>query len=123
MHEPSDAPPESRVREMLDENTRLRDELVRLQARTEVLRERLSAQDAADEHHRASWRPPGQRPQTPSRTSRRHRCASTSGDAGWLTQRSGERSPSANAARPSRKRAAVIAVLGRRARTHLDIAD
>src|SRR5688500_8017800 len=42
-----------RLRELLEENDRLRLEIARLQGQITVLQERLGAQDAADEHHRA----------------------------------------------------------------------
>lgn len=47
------SPGAGRVGELLDDNARLRAEVSRLEGQIEVLRERLGAQDAADEHHRA----------------------------------------------------------------------
>ena len=127
MRDTDDADPashgESRVRELLEDNTHLRHELARLQGQIEVLRERLSAQDAADEHHRVELETA--RAETGDTLSHlkeaqvrveewRRRVADAEERQG-LAERQRELA--------EQERAAVIAALGRRARKHLDIVD
>lgn len=117
------APGERRVRELLEDNTRLREELARLNGQIEVLQERLGAQDAADEHHRVELE--SARAETADALAHfkeaqvrveewRRRVADTE-ERHALADRQREQA--------EHERAAVIAALGRRARKQLDIAD
>lgn len=115
------APGESRVRELLEDNARLCHELARLQGQIEVLQERLSAQDAADEHHRVELETA--RAETADalshlkeaqvRVDEWRRRVADAGERQVLAERQREQA--------EQQRAAVIAALGRRARKHLDI--
>lgn len=110
----------SRVRELLDDNTGLRAEVARLQGQIDVLRERLGAQDAADEHHRVELETArseaadtlAQAKEAQVRVEEWRRRVSEAGERQALAERQREQA--------EHERAAVIAALGRRARKHLD---
>ena len=116
-------PGDSRVRELLDDNTRLGEELARLHGQIQVLQERLSAQDAADEHHRVELETA--RAETADalahlkeaqvRVEEWRRRLADAEERQALAERQREQA--------EHERAAVIAALGRRARKHLDVAD
>lgn len=118
-----DEPGGHRVRELLEDNDRLREELARLHGQIEVLQERLSAQDAADEHHRVELE--AARAETADalahlkeaqvRVEEWRRRLADAEERKALSERQCEQA--------EQERAAVIAALGRRARKHLDIAD
>ena len=125
---PSDAPDgtaprEARVRELLDDNARQRDELARLRGQIEVLQERLGAQDAADEHHRVELETAraetadalAHLKEAQARVEEWRRRVTDAEERQALAERQREQA--------EQERAAVITALGRRARKHLDIAD
>lgn len=109
-----------RFQEMLDEHERLRVELARLQGQVEALQERIGAQDAADEHHRAELEAArsetaGARAELKEAQVRVEEWRRLVGEARerlTLAERQRERA--------ERERAAVISVLGRRARKQLE---
>lgn len=124
MSEPSStAPGENRAKELLEENDRLKLELARLHGQLDALQERLSAQDAADEHHRAEL------------DTARAEAADARADLKeaqvraeeWRRQVSQAHEREAKAdlqrERAEQERAAVIAALGRRARKQLNPSD
>ena len=127
MRDPHDADPAapggSRVRELLDDNTRLREKLAGLQGQITVLEERISAQDAADEHHRVELE--SARAEAADATAH-HREAQVRVEE-WRRRVADAEERQAIAERQrdhaEQERAAVIAALGRRARKHLDIVD
>ena len=101
---PSDAhngPGESRVGELLDDNSRLREELARFRGQIEALQERLSAQDAADEHHRVELETAKAETADALANLKEAQVRVESGDAGSLTPRSAKHSRSANASKRS----------------------
>ena len=108
-----------RVQEVLEENDRLRLELARVRGQVEALQERFGAQDAADEHHRAeletAW--------TETASAQAELKAAQVRAEEWrrLVGEGRERLALAERQRDhaERERAAVISVLGRRARKHL----
>ena len=115
-------PSDSRIRETLGDNARLRDELAQLQGQVAVLQERLGAQDAADEHHRVELE-----------TARAEAADAVAQLKGaqvrveeWRQRvaDADERRSLAEAQREQaeQERAAVIAALGRRSRKLLDVA-
>ena len=114
---------ESRVREVVDDNARLRDDVARLQGQIAILQERLSAQDAADEHHRVeletTWAEAAdalvQLKEAQVRVEEWRRRVAHAEERQSLAERQRERA--------EQERAAVIAALGRRARKHLDVAE
>ena len=118
-----DPPGDGRVRELLEDNLRLREEIARLNARIEVLQERLGAQDAADEHHRAEL--DAARAETADalvhmkeaqvRVEEWRRRVADAEERRALAERQREQA--------EHERTAVIAVMGRRARKLLDIGD
>ena len=114
------APGHSRVHELLGDNARLRGELARFNGQIQVLQERLGAQDAADEHHRAELeRARAETADALAQLGRaqvhveewRHRVAAAE-ERQSLAERQREHA--------EQERAAVIAALGRRARKQLD---
>lgn len=117
------APGASRVRELLDDNTHLRDELARRQGQIEVLQERVSAQDAADDHHRVELE--SARAETADALARLREAQVRVEEWRRRLADAEERLVLAERqrAQAQQERAAVIAALGRRARKHLDIAD
>lgn len=118
-----DTPGESRVRELLADSTRLREEVAKLNGQLEVLQERLSAQDAADEHHRVELETA--RAETADalahlkeaqvRVEEWRRRVSEADERRALAERQREQA--------EQERAAVIAAMGRRARKLLDSPD
>lgn len=112
-----------RVQELLDDNTRLRTEIARLQGQVEVLRERLSAQDAADEHHRVELGTArseaadalARAKEAQVRVEEWRRRVTEAAERQTLAERQREQA--------EQERAAVIAALGRRARKHLDSSE
>lgn len=114
---------QGRVRELLEDNSGLRDEVSRLSGQIEVLRERLSAQDAADEHHRVELETA--RSETADalahlkeaqvRVEEWRRRVSEAEDRFALADRQREQA--------EQERAAVIAAMGRRARKLLGSTD
>lgn len=116
------APPASagnRVRELLDENARLCREIAGLEGRIEALQQRLSAQDAADEHHRVEL----EAARVDVADARAELREAQVRVEEWRRQVAEAREREAASARrcedAERERAAVIAVLGRRARKQL----
>lgn len=116
-------PVESRVRELLVDHTRLREELSRLHGRIDVLQERLSAQDAADEHHRVELETA--RAETADALAHLKEAQVRVDEWRRRVADAEERVALADRQRDQaeQERAAVIASLGRRARKHLDVAD
>lgn len=116
-------PSASRVRELLDDNTRLREELARLHGQIEVLQQRLSAQDAADEHHRVELETA--RAETADAVARLKEAQVRVEEWRRRLADAQERTALAEGQREQaeRERSAVIAALGRGARKHLDVAD
>ena len=123
---PSDAhngPGESRVSELLDDNSRLREELARFRGQIEALQERLSAQDAADEHHRVELETAkaetadalANLKEAQVRVEEWRRRVADAEERQALAERQREQA--------EHERAAVIAALSRRARKHLESAD
>lgn len=110
----------SRVRELLDDNARLREDLARLQGQVEVLRERLSAQDAADEHHRVEL----ETARAETADALAHLKEAQTRVEEWRRRVADAEKRRTLAERQRRQaeqdRTAVIAALGRRARKHLD---
>mgnify|MGYP000386121131 CR=1 FL=1 len=108
-----------RLREVLEENERLRLELARLQGQVEALHERLSAQDAADEHHRAELE--AARAETADARAELKEAQVRVEEWRRLVGEVRERLALAERQRDhaERERAAVISVLGRRARKQL----
>lgn len=113
----------SRVRELVEENDRLRLEVARLNGQLEALRERMVAQDAADEHHRAELE--AARAETADARVA-HKEAQTRVEE-WRRQvaDASERLAVAERQRDAaeRERAAVISAMGRRARKQLGPLD
>ena len=109
----------SRFRELLDENERLRLAVATLEGELRAVQERLSAQDAADEHHRAELEV--------ARAEAADARAELRDAQARMDERRREIAEAqervAAADRRTRvaeqERAAVIAALGRRARKHL----
>ena len=106
-------------RDLLDDNDNLRAEIGRLRGRLEVLEERITAQDAADEHHRAeldsarleladAW---AELNGAQARTEEWRRRVADAEERRTLAERQREKAET--------ERAAVIAALGRRARNQL----
>lgn len=118
-----DTPGEGRVRELLDDNTRLRDEVARLHGQIEVLQERLSAQDAADEHHRVELE--AARAETADALA--HLKEAQVRVEEWRRRLADAEERQALAERQrelaEQERAAVIAAMGRRARKFLEATD
>jgi len=114
---------DSRVHELLDDNTRLREELARLQGQIGILQERLSAQDAADEHHRVELETAraetadalAQLKEAQVRVDEWRRRVADAQERQSLAERQREQA--------EHERAAVIAAMGRRARKLLDSPD
>lgn len=105
---------------MLDENERLRLEIAQLEGQLGVLHERLGAQDAADEHHRAEL----EAARTEAAGARAELKEAHVRVEEWrrLVAEARERQALADRQRDraEQERAVVIAALGRRARKHLD---
>ena len=117
--DPSPAPT-GRVQELFEDNTRLRSEIAGLQGQLDVLRERLGAQDAADERHRVELESArseasdalAQLREAQVRVEEWRRRVTEAGERQALAERQREQA--------EHERAAVITALGRRARKHLD---
>lgn len=109
----------SRLREVLDENERLRLAVATLEGELRAVQERLGAQDAADEHHRAELEV-ARAEAAEARAELRDAQARMDE---WRRQIAEARERLDTADRRTRvaeqERAAVIAALGRRARKHL----
>lgn len=114
---------ESRVHQLLEDSTRLREEVARLNGQIEVLHERLSAQDAADEHHRVeletarseSAEALAHLKEAQVRVEEWRRRVTEADERRALAERQREQA--------EQERAAVIAAMGRRARKLVDRAD
>ena len=110
----------SRLRELLDENERLRLAIATLEGELRAVQERLSAQDAADEHHRAELEV-ARAEAAEARAELRDAQARMDE---WRRQIAEARERLDAADRRARvaeqERAAVIAALGRRARKQLE---
>jgi chromosome segregation ATPase len=108
-----------RVHELFDENAQLRREIAGLEGRIEALQQGLSAQDAADEHRRVELEV-ARADVADARAELREAQVRVEE---WRRQVAEAREREAVAARrcedAERERAAVIAVLGRRARKQL----
>ncbi len=109
-----------RVQELLEHNERLQREVARLEGQIELLRERLSAQDAADEHHRAELE--SARAETADAVAQLKEARVRVEEWRRLVTEGKERQELAEhqRERAEQERAAVIAALGRRGRKHLD---
>lgn len=109
----------SRVHDLMDENARLQLDLARLQGQLDGLRERIGAQDAADEHHRVEL----ETARAEAADARAELKEAQVRVEEWRRQVSEAREREAKAdgqrERAEQERAAVIAALGRRARKHL----
>ena len=113
----------SRVQELLEHNERLQREVLRIQCQLELLRERLSAQDAADEHHRAELETTraetadavAQLKEAQVRVEEWRRLVTEAKERQELAEHQRERA--------EQERAAVIAALGRRGRKQLGTAS
>ena len=111
------------MNEVLNENDRLRLEVARLQGRFEALQERLGAQDAADEHHRVELEVArgeaadarAELKEAQVRVEEWRRRVAEAREHQALADRQRDRA--------EQERAAVISILGRRARKHLDNLD
>lgn len=116
-------PGEGRVRQLLEDNTRLREQVARLNGQIEVLQERLGAQDAADEHHRVELETAraetadalAHLKQAQVRVDEWRRRVADAEERQAIAERQREQA--------EQERAAVIAAMGRRARKLLDSAD
>ena len=108
-----------RVQEMLEENDRLRLELARIRGQVEALQERFGAQDAADEHHRAQLE--AARTETAGAQAELQAAQVRVEEWRRLVGEARERLAVAERQRDraEAERAAVISVLGRRARKQL----
>lgn len=117
---PASAAGERRFHEVLDQNESLRLEIARLGGQLDALKQRVAAQDAADEHHRAELDAARsdaadariELKEAQSRFDQARRLAAEAQERLELAERQRERA--------EQERAAVIAALGRRARRHLD---
>lgn len=117
--DPASASGGSRIQELVDENSRLRLEVARLKGHLDALLERLSAQDAADEHHRVELEAVRARSADAHAELQKAQVRVEE----WRRQVSEAREHQMHAERQrdraEQERAAVIAVLGRRARKQL----
>lgn len=118
-----DTPGESRVHQLLEDNARLREEVARLSGQIEVLQQRLSAQDAADEHHRVELETA--RSETADALAHLKEAQVRVEEWRRRVTDAEERQALAECQREQaeQERAAVIAAMGRRARKLLDSAD
>lgn len=108
------------MHELLEENERLKMELARLEGQIQALLERLGAQDAADEHHRAEL----EAARTEAADARVELKEAQVRVEEWRRAVADVRERLAMSERQreaaERERAAVISVMGRRARRQLE---
>ena len=110
----------SRLRELLDENERLRLAVARLEGELRAVQERLSAQDAADEHHRAELEV-ARAEAAEARAELRDAQARMDERRRQVAEAHERLAVADHRTRVAeQERAAVIAALGRRARKHLE---
>lgn len=106
--------------DVLNDNERLRLEIARLRGQIEALQERFGAQDAADEHHRAEL----EVARGDAAEARAELKEAQVWVEEWRRRAAEAREHQALADRQrdraEQERAAVISILGRRARKHLD---
>ena len=104
----------------LTENMRLRLEIARLEGQVHALQQRLSAQDAADEHHRVEL----ELARSETANARAEMKAAQARAEEWRRLGSEARERQADAERQrdqaATERATIIAGLGRRGRKHLE---
>lgn len=106
--------------DLLAENERLRFELARLQGQIEALKERFAAQDAADEHHRAELEAVRADAALAQVALKEAQVRLEEGRRQVAEAREHQAQAERQRDRAEQERAAVIAVLGRRARKHLE---